>query len=44
MYVVHVVFKAASELGLDDDAYNKQAFSRMRIAAIFYVRMNRGRQ
>jgi hypothetical protein len=33
--------KASPELGLDDDAYNRQAYSRMRIVAIFDVRISR---
>ena len=41
MYVVCVVFKAAVELRLDDDAYNRQACSRMRIVAVFHVRISR---
>jgi hypothetical protein len=42
MYVVCVVFKAALELGLDGDAYNRQACSRIRIVAIFDMRIKRG--
>jgi hypothetical protein len=44
MYVVYVVYKAVSELGLDDDAYKRQARSRMRIVAISNVRINKARQ
>ena len=43
MNVLYVVFKAALELRPDEDAYNKQARSNMRIVAIFDVRINRGR-
>jgi hypothetical protein len=44
MYVVCALFKAASELGPDDDAYNRQACSKMIIVAIFDMRINKGRQ
>ena len=44
VYVSYVVSKAALELRLDDDAYNRQACSRMRIMAILDMRINRGRQ
>jgi hypothetical protein len=44
IYVACVVFKAAVELGRDDDAYNRQACSKMIIVAILDMRINRGRQ
>ena len=44
VYVVCVIFKAAIELRSDDDAYNRQACSRMRIVADFNVRISRKKQ
>ena len=43
VYSICVVIKAALELELDDDAYNRQAPSSMRIVAIFNMRVNRKR-
>jgi hypothetical protein len=41
VYVVCVMLKASKALGLDDNAYNRQAPSRMRIVTIFNMKINR---